>query len=212
MALSHRRQPVGVVLLGIALGADSEEAPIEQADGARQHALAGDGPLAQVALHPCAELRQRPREFRHGVELLAVATLAPAVVVAVLLPSARVDSGRLNVPERIGTDPDVLPARRNREGPDALEGVLVVDPLAALVHILEPPPPLPAGDSRCRAVASSQARHDPRLPAGGDGQTARDAGSALVGRPRGVAPLHAEPTERPALGDEIRDPPRVLAG
>src|SRR4051794_15631129 len=105
MALSHRRQPVGVVLLGVALGADPEEAPVEQADGARQHALAGDGPLAQVALLPCAELRQRPREFRHGVELLAVATLAPAV----LLPSARVDSGRLNVPERIGTDPDVLP-------------------------------------------------------------------------------------------------------
>ena len=51
----------------------------------------------------------------HVVELLPVAQLAPARVVEVLLASGGVDSGRLEMPEGIRADPDVLPCRRNRQ-------------------------------------------------------------------------------------------------
>ena len=76
--LAHRRQPVGLVLDRVLLGADAEEAAVEQADRAGQHALARQLVAVEVGLDVVAQGRQRVREAHHVVELLGVAPGAPA--------------------------------------------------------------------------------------------------------------------------------------
>jgi hypothetical protein len=149
VALPHRRDAVGLIFLRVVLGPDPEKAAVEKPDSTGKHPLAGDVALAQVPLHLVPQLGERPTEVEHRAELLLVSTLAPAVVVAVLLASPRVHAGRLDVAHGIGADPDLLPGRRDREGFDALDDVRVVDALAgASIYVLETPPPPPARDAR----------------------------------------------------------------
>lgn len=140
----HRREAEGAVVLGVGLAPDPEEAEIEKADRAGEHALASEA----VGGEPAARLRpQRPEgggEVEHALELLAVAPLAPGVVVQVLPPSGRVHSGGLEMAERIGTDPHVRPRGRNRQGADPLELTPVANQPAVVPAVLEtaaPPPP-----------------------------------------------------------------------
>ena len=58
VALAHRRDPVGVVLLGVVLRADPEEAAVEQPRGAGQRALARHAVARQVPLDALAQTRQ----------------------------------------------------------------------------------------------------------------------------------------------------------
>ena len=129
MALAHRREPVGVVLLRVVLRADPEEAAVEQPDGAGEHLARA---ASRPARGPCATRARScgsaARELDHRVELLGVAPLAPAVVVAVLLAPGGVDAGRLDVAHRVGADPDVLPGRRDGELADPLEHARLADP------------------------------------------------------------------------------------
>jgi hypothetical protein len=61
-------------------------------------------------------------------------------VVEVLLAPGGVDAGCLKMPERVGTDPNVLPGRRDRQLAETLGDVLVLDPAPLLVEVREPPP------------------------------------------------------------------------
>jgi hypothetical protein len=74
------------------------------------------------------------------------------------------------MPERVGADPDVFPRGRDRQRPNPLDDLLVIDPLAdALVEVLEAFPAPTARDRRSGTVDASQARHGAaRLPGGGD--------------------------------------------
>ena len=130
----------------------------------RARARARCRPLRRSLLHPLPQLGKRAREIDHRVELLPVAALAPAVVVAVLLASPRVHPGRLDVPQRVRADPDLLPGRRDGECPDPLDDVVVLDPLARrVVEVLEAPPPPPASDSGENNRPASRLM-PPRLP------------------------------------------------
>ena len=135
--LAHRGQPERLVGDRVLLGADAEEAAVEQPHRAGQHALAGElvGGL-QVGLDLLAQPRQRLREARHLVELLGVPAGAPGVVVAVLLAPRGVDAGGLQVPVRIRTDPDVLPRRRDAELADAVDHLALGDALAGFAVVV----------------------------------------------------------------------------
>jgi hypothetical protein len=64
-----------------------------------------------------------------------IAEFPPPRVIAVLLPAASVPAGRLNVTERVRTDPDVAPRGRDRERLDTLENLLARDGMAAGIEI-----------------------------------------------------------------------------
>jgi hypothetical protein len=58
-------------------------------------------------------------------------------VVAVLLAAGFIDAGRLDVTERVGADPYLLPGGRDRQLADPGQGFLVGDPLTARVAVGE---------------------------------------------------------------------------
>jgi hypothetical protein len=159
MRTQHRREAEAAVVIGVGLAPDPEEAEIEEADRAGEHALASEA----IAGEPAARLRpQGPEgvgEVEHALELLPVAPLAPGVVVEVLPPSGRVHSSGLEMAERIGADPHVRPRWRNRQRADPPELVPVSERPAVLPAVLEAAATPAPGDSRLRAVATAQAWH-----------------------------------------------------
>src|SRR5262245_9704911 len=95
-------------------------------------------------LHDCRDdfLARQPRSFEIGGGAPAdprqsggkreqpavfnlVADLAPARLVAILLPAARISPRGPRTPGGIRADPDVGPRRRDRQAPDALEHLAV---------------------------------------------------------------------------------------
>jgi hypothetical protein len=152
VVLAHRGQPVRLVLLGVPLRADPEEAAVEQAHRAAQEALAWEAGAVEILRRTVAQARKGAGEVDHLVELLAIAALAPAVVVAVLLAPRCVGAGGLDMAHRIGADPDVLPRGRDGEGADAVEDLGVGELAAVLVEVLEAATPSAADDPRRRAV------------------------------------------------------------
>src|SRR3954453_8434011 len=116
MLLAHRGQTVGLVRDRVLLGADPEEASVEQTHRGGQHALARRLVAGlEVRGDALAQLRKRAGEARHVFELLGIAPSAPGGVVAVLLAPGRVDAGRLKMPARVGADPHVAPRRWDAE-------------------------------------------------------------------------------------------------
>src|SRR5262249_46182823 len=83
--------------------------------------LARQARPAEVGVGTMPDLGQRLRERDQASVLHLVAHFAPQPVVAVLLASARVAAGRLQMTARVWTDPDVLPRRRNHQRADALQ-------------------------------------------------------------------------------------------
>src|SRR5688572_22998901 len=91
-------------------------------------------------------------ELEHLLELAPVLLRPPRIVVEVLLAPGVVEAGRLDVPLRVGADPDFPPRRRDRELPDALERGLVGQPVPRLVLVAKAPPVLDAANPRAGAV------------------------------------------------------------
>ena len=85
------REAEGLVLLRVALAADPEEAEVEQLHRTGQDPVSDEAAPGEVGAGALAHRRQRPREGLHLGELLAVARLAPVVVVEVLLAARRID-------------------------------------------------------------------------------------------------------------------------
>ncbi len=193
VALLHRRDPVGVVLLRVVLGADPKEAEIQQPDRAGEHPVARQALQREVVRHPLAQLRQRAGEADHRIELLAVATLAPAVVVAVLLAPGIVHPRRLDVAHRIWTDPDFVPGGRDGQLADALHHARLADSPTVLVDVLEPlPAPAPA-NAGPRAVHTLEPCHLPLMPI----RARRQSSGAPLPDRRGATWLGRRPMSAP---------------
>jgi hypothetical protein len=111
----HRREPVRVVLLGIFFVADTDHRRFEQRNDGRENLLARQPGSREIADDRSPNSRQRLGEGQHPVELRLIANLAPARMVPVLLASARVAAGRLEMPVLIGRNPDVGIGRRDSE-------------------------------------------------------------------------------------------------
>ena len=149
-----------------------------------------------------AQHRQALGEAEDPVVLLPVAGRPPLVVVAVLAPALRVEPGRLDVPVRVRADPHVLPRRRDGQGPDAVDDVLVGDPLAVLVEVREALARPPAPHPRPVAIDLPH-RHGavlPRLV----GRTSRRMGLLALSARRGSVQLpQSGQSGRPVLPDHI---------
>jgi len=137
VAVAHGGEAEGVVLLGIALVADANRGALEEPHDERQHLAARQPGKGDVGARLAADARQRLGEFHQMVELVGVAHLSPARVVAVLLAAARVAARDLEMSALVAADPHVGPRGRNHEEPDALERRLVGDAPAFRVEVLE---------------------------------------------------------------------------
>jgi hypothetical protein len=73
--------------------------------------------LAQVRGDPTPQLGQELPEPLHPPELFAVSMLAPQRVIEVLLAARRIDSGGLEMAERVLADPHVAPCRWDGQTP-----------------------------------------------------------------------------------------------
>ena len=124
--------------------------------------LSGNKPEGEVAPSSSAQRRQGLREVQETLELRALLRRAEARVVEVLAPAGRVGSHRLDMPQRVGADPDLVPRGRDDQLADALEHLDILDSLASLVAIFEAAAAPPADDSGPGAVNSPQPWHSPR--------------------------------------------------
>ena len=152
MPLADRGEAVGVVLLGVRLAADAEEAQLEQAHRTRQYALARHAVEADVVGDLLAELGKTAGEAQDPVVLLAVPRRSPLVVVAVLAATLGVHPGGLDVPVRVRADPHVLPGRRDGQRLDASDHLVVGDALAVGLRVGEALAGPPPADPRPVAV------------------------------------------------------------
>jgi hypothetical protein len=72
-------------------------------------------------------------------------------MIAILLAAARVASNSLNMAVIEGTDPNVGPRRRDHQGSDSLERMLVADGLSVGTDVIEAFAAALSGDSRTLA-------------------------------------------------------------
>jgi hypothetical protein len=176
--LVHRRQAVGLVRDRVVLGADAEEAAVQQAGRDRQDVLPREVVALEVRLDTLAQRGQRPRELDHVLELLAIARGAPLRVVEVLLAAALVDARGLDVSAGVRADPHVLPRRRDDELVDPGQELLLVDAITLLVDVGEPASAAHAPDAGAVAERASQPCRLPGRECGGGHLRAVPAGTA----------------------------------
>jgi hypothetical protein len=144
VAVAQRREPERLVEAGVLVVADADQRELEQPDDRRQHLLARQARAGEVRVDALANGGQEPGERDHPIELGAVTLFAVRGVVAVLLATAGVASGRLQVAPRVRADPDVGPGGRDRERADPLEDGRVVDRRAVGGAVRESPTGAPA--------------------------------------------------------------------
>jgi hypothetical protein len=189
---SHRGEAYRPVLLGVLLPADAEEAAIQEADCARQHALTRQPGELEVLRDGAPSGWQRPRELEHPLELLRIPPFPPGGVVEVLTAPGGIDPDRLDVPVRPGTDPYVAPRGRDGEPPDASQRRLVPQRLAMLVRVREAPAVPPAPEARERGVGDAQPAHRSRRARsprrGALGADMRSGSAASASRCRAARP------------------------
>jgi hypothetical protein len=111
-----------VVLVRVLLTAHPEHPDVEETDGCGQYRLSLEIiDVPQPARQTPAKPGEQIGELEHPLELGAIAVLAPARVIQVLPASGGVDTGGLQVAERVRADPHVFPRRRDDQVSDALE-------------------------------------------------------------------------------------------
>ena len=102
-----------VVAGGVLLAAGPEHAEVEHPHAGGQHPVPGQARLGQPVDHGGPHVGQAAAQVQHPVVLHPVPGRPPVVVVAVLAAPGGVHADRLDVPVRVGADPDVLPGRRD---------------------------------------------------------------------------------------------------
>src|SRR5205807_9296844 len=118
LAVSQGRQPKGAVLFSVLVVAHPDPGFFQQPHHGGQHLWTGQSRQLQVTIGLGADSGERLSEGEHPVVLHRVSNFAPANVIAVLLPAARVRTGGLQMALRIRTDPDVASGRRDGQAFD----------------------------------------------------------------------------------------------
>ena len=126
VAVFHRGQAVRFVVAGVFFVADADEADFEQAHDGSEDFFPAEAFAGEVTPELPPDAGQRAGKIRDPLKLGLVADFAPARVIEVLLATAFIPPGGLQMPVVQRTNPDVDPRRRDGERLDALEGVPVV--------------------------------------------------------------------------------------
>jgi hypothetical protein len=137
MRTAHRRQTERLVVARVFLVADANGCLLEQLHDGGKHLLPAQAWRCAIGGGACPQCRQRGSELDHAPVLRLVAHSTPARMVTVLLASARIAAGGLQVSERVRTDPDVAPGRRDRERFDAVQLALVAQRRAGCGDVAE---------------------------------------------------------------------------
>ena len=148
------RQPVGAVRRDVALVADPDVCALEQGHHERHDPLIGQTVAGQIVVQRAAQRAERLAERDELVELRAFPFRTELGVVPVLLPTACVASGGLQVTIGIAADPDVGPCRRHRDGADAFQGLGRRDRL--LRRRVRVPKPLRPGAPNARLLVGDE--------------------------------------------------------
>src|SRR5206468_7729395 len=138
MAVAHRRQANRAIVTEVLFVADADQRLLENQHHRRKHLLTRQTRSLQRRLRALANPRQLPRERQQPAVFHLVADVAPARVIAILLPAARVAPDGLDMPARIRTNPDISPSRWNDQRLDSTEHRRILDRTAAWQHITEP--------------------------------------------------------------------------
>ena len=140
MAVAQRGEAIGAVAGRVFLVAHAQEGGVEQAHQGGQHALPVERGVAaggQVARDTGADARQGLAEGLEPLELAFVLQGPPLRVVAILLATARIDAGGLQVTLRERADPDIGVGRRDRQAVDARDLPGIAQPAAGRVLVAE---------------------------------------------------------------------------
>ena len=129
--VAQRGKAIGLVALGILGVADPDQGRVEQADDRGHDLFPTEAAAGEILFHPLPQLGQGLPEGQHPLVLVGITDLAPARVVAILLATAGVASGSLQMAVGVRTDPDVGIGRRDGQLVDPLDFRLVADALAS---------------------------------------------------------------------------------
>src|SRR5512144_656527 len=127
MAVAERRESVRSVLLSITVRANAHEGAVEQRYHRGQDLRPRQPEKGQIAADRPADRGERASELGEPVELRLVALGAPLLVIAILPAPFRVTSHRLQMPVRVGADPDIAPGRWNHQPADARKRRIVAN-------------------------------------------------------------------------------------
>src|SRR5204863_9709677 len=105
--VAQRRQAVRVIGARVFLVADSNERFLKKLDNSGQHPRTRQAGPREVGTRSLTNPGQGAREEHQPSVLGLVAHLPPSRVIPILLASLRIASGRLQMPARVGCNPDV---------------------------------------------------------------------------------------------------------
>ena len=152
MPVAQGGKPEAAVLARVGRVADPDHRDVEKARHGGEHLGPVDAAPAKIGVDRPAEPRQGAGERDEVGILHLVATGRPALVVAVLLASARVIAGDLEVAVRARRDPDLRPGGRDHEVANALEDLRLADAGAVGPEVIEAAPGPPPPDARLTRV------------------------------------------------------------
>src|SRR5690606_8581349 len=139
--------------------ADADQCFGQQRHDDRQHLLAREARLGQVAAQRATQFWQARAEGHEAIELARAAFGLPLRVVAILLAPARVAASGLQMSVGVWTDPDIGPRRRDRQLADPGERGLVAQQAAARIPVTESAARAPARVAGRTVVDMAQAHY-----------------------------------------------------
>ena len=135
MPPSHGRQSIRLVRTRIFGIANAYQRLFKKADHGCQNLLSGQSFADHVRRHTLSQRRKGGGELHDVFVFRLVAKLAPFRMIAILLATAGVEAGGLDMPIADRADPDLFIRRRNADGLDTTHNVLAGDTSAVLVPI-----------------------------------------------------------------------------
>ncbi len=157
VAIAQGGQPIGLVVAQVALVADADQRVVEQAHHQRHDFLSIKARAGQVHLQLRAQFWQGLGKGQHAPVLVLVTQFAPLGVVAVLLATASVAAGGLQVALRVAANPHIGVGRRDHQRGDARQGFAVAHALPLGVEVDEAVAPATPGQARLAVVDIVQA-------------------------------------------------------
>src|SRR6266567_8888039 len=108
MAVQQCGQAKALIVTRIFSITDANARGVQDADDDRQDLLSWQSGQCQITCQFAPQPRQRLCESDHAVELGIIACAAPFGMVSILLSTARVTTGGLQMTARVHADPDVV--------------------------------------------------------------------------------------------------------